>query len=80
MEPTCEVIGWLLEKGNRGQVLIRESNGAISLQPAHCDGSFGQFAIQTGAFRRGSPIIDPVTMETIGYEMEKITGPIGAVA
>ena len=78
MEPICEVIGWLLDEGTRAQVLIRENNGDISLQPAHMDSSFGQFAIQTGAFRRGSPIVDPVTMETIGYEMERISGPIAA--
>lgn len=80
MEATCEVIGWLLDEGSRGQVLIRERNGDISLQPAALDSSFGQFAIQTGSFRRGSPIIDPVTMETIGYEMEQIAVPMSAVA
>lgn len=80
MESTCEVIGWLLDEGTRGQVLIREHNGDISLQPASLDSAFGHFAVQTGAFRRGSPIVDPLTMETVGYEMERILGPIGAVA
>ncbi len=76
MAATCEVIGWLLEEGRQGQVLIREDSGAISLQPANLDSSFGQFAIQTGAFRRGSPIIDPETHETVGYEMERISGSL----
>ena len=80
MESTCEVIGWLLDEGARGQVLIRENNGDISLQSTAVDRAFGHFAVQTGAFRRGSPIIDPVTMETVGYEMERIMGPIAAVA
>ncbi|HEY6640806.1 hypothetical protein [Povalibacter sp.] len=77
MDSTCEVIGWLLDEGTRGQVMIRENNGEISLQP---DSSFGHVAIQTGSFRRGNPIVDPKTMETIGYEMEKIAGPFGAAA
>ena len=74
MESTCEVIGWLLDERNRGQVLVREHSGEISRQPAPAR-SFGDFAIQTGAFRRGSPILDPLTMETIGYEMEQIAHP-----
>ncbi|HMN46460.1 MAG TPA: hypothetical protein PKE27_17930 [Povalibacter sp.] len=73
MEPTCEVIGWLLDEGAGGQVLIRENNGDISSQAASPDSAFGHFAVQTGAFRRGNPIIDPRTMETVGYEMERIS-------
>ena len=75
----CEIIGWLLEGANKAQVLIRDENGCISLQTTDLDTSFGQYAIQTGAFRRGSPIIDPVTRETVGYEMEQISKPIAAL-
>lgn len=72
----CEVIGWLLDGVDKAQVLIREENGSIALQSTQLDSAFGQFAIQTGAFRRAQPIIDPLTRETLGYEMEQISRPL----
>ncbi|HKE92932.1 MAG TPA: hypothetical protein VKB34_01385 [Povalibacter sp.] len=80
MESKCEVIGWLLDDSDKAQVLIREKNGEISLQTADLDSTFGQYAIQTGAFRRGNPIVDPVTRETLGYEMERVANPLMALA
>jgi hypothetical protein len=71
METKCEVIGWLLED-DATCVLVREGNGAISLQ-TQPESTFGHDAIQTGRFRRGTPIIDPVTQEIIGYEMERLS-------
>lgn len=50
MGTTCEVIGWLLDS-DRAQVMVREANGAISLQTSGPD-SFSQRAIQTGRFNR----------------------------
>lgn len=80
MDRKCEVIGWLLDEHETAQVLIREKNGDISLQKADLESTFGQYAIQTGAFRRGNPIIDPVTRETLGYEMERVPNPLVALA
>jgi hypothetical protein len=80
MKATCEVIGWLFDEADKSQVLVREMNGAISLQTASLDSTFGQFAIQTGAFRRGNPIVDPSTLETLGYEMEWVSSPLAALA
>ncbi len=71
MGAICEVIGWLLED-DRSKVLIREENGAVSSQCADLQTTFGQQAIQTGAFRRGNPIIDPVTRKMVGYEMQQV--------
>jgi hypothetical protein len=76
MESTCEVVGWLLDDSEHTQVLIRETNGELSLQTADLGSTFGQRAVQTGAFRRGNPIIDPVTRQMIGYEMERIPKPL----
>lgn len=70
MNAHCEVVGWLLDS-DTAHVLVRE-NGRISAQVASARGSFGDCAIQTGAFRRGNPIVDPVTHETVGYEMEQL--------
>lgn len=80
METKCEVIGWLLVEADRAQVLVREENGHISLQTANPESTPGQYAIQTGSFRRGNPIIDPVTRETLGYEMERLSSPLAASA
>ena len=79
METTCEVIGWLLDEENRTQVLVREEDGQISLQTASLESTFGEDALQTGRFRRGNPIVDPVTHETLGYEMERISNPFIAI-
>jgi hypothetical protein len=75
MKTTCEVIGWLLDT-DKAQLLIREENGRISAQMATPGSELGPYAIQTGSFRRGNPIVDPVTRETLGYEMERIASPI----
>jgi hypothetical protein len=40
--------------------------------------TFEHQSIQTGSFRRGNPIVDPVTQETIGYEMERLPSAVAA--
>jgi hypothetical protein len=80
METKCEVIGWLLVDDDRAQVLVREEDGHLSQQAASPEATLGQHAIQTGVFRRGNPIVDPVTRETLGYEMEPVSSLITAVA
>lgn len=75
MNTHCEVVGWLLDT-DKARVLIRENNGRISAQAATPDGTFADCAIQTGAFRRGNPIVDPITQETVGYEMEQLPNPL----
>lgn len=74
MTAHCEVVGWLIDS-DIARVLVRE-NGRISAQKASTPGSFADCAIQTGAFRRGNPIVDPITRETIGYEMEELPSEI----
>lgn len=76
MKTKREVIGWLFVEVDRDHVLVREENGCISLQAAS-ESTFGQFAIQTGAFHR-HPIFDPVTSELVGYEMESV--PLASLA
>ncbi|HEX7012098.1 MAG TPA: hypothetical protein VF161_05105 [Steroidobacteraceae bacterium] len=71
MGTTCEVIGWLFVDSNEPRVLVREENGSVHLERTVLDAANPQ--IQTGRFRRGAPIIDPVTRETVGYEMEPVS-------
>jgi hypothetical protein len=77
MNMTSEVIGWL-HHAEQVQVLVRGENGRVSRQTADADDSFGHQAIQTGTFRRGTPIYDPVTRELVAYEMERL--PNGTLA
>jgi hypothetical protein len=77
MATKCEVVGWLFED-DAARVLVREENGHLSLQSVNAQSTFAHQAIQTGSFRRGSPIIDPVTHETVGYEMERMPSPLEA--
>lgn len=75
----CEVVGWLFLDSDKPQLIVREDNDA-SPQTVNLDAGFAHQAIQTGAFRRGNPIIDPVTQQTVGYEMESLTTPYTALA
>ncbi|MDY6944670.1 MAG: hypothetical protein SXG53_03035 [Pseudomonadota bacterium] len=77
MATKCEIVGWLfLDDGAR--VLVRDENGEVSEQGVGRPTAFAHSAIQTGSFRR-SPIIDPVTNETLGYDMEWLSTPYDAV-
>jgi hypothetical protein len=62
------------------QMLIRHADGQMSLQTVNPDSTLGQFAMTTGCFRNGTPIVDPVTRETLGYEMEMVASPFAAFA
>lgn len=76
MATKCEVFGWLLVD-DAARVLVREESGHISLQSAKPDASApGHWAIQTGSFRRGKQIVDPVTGQSLGYEMEWVASPL----
>lgn len=68
MDMKCEIVGWLL-LDDAVRVLVRDENGRVSPQGMSAEGTFAHQAIQTGSFRR-NPIIDPVTNETLGYDME----------
>lgn len=74
----CEVVGWLLVD-EATQVLVREQNGRVASQAVSPASTFSHQAIQTGSFRR-NPIVDPVTHETLGYEMERMPGPLDTLA
>jgi hypothetical protein len=73
MATKCEIVGWLfLDDGAR--VLVRDEHGQVSAQGVDPATAFAHTAIQTGSFRR-NPIIDPVTNETLGYDMEWLSTP-----
>ena len=69
------VIGWVFVDAEKPQLLVREDNGLACTQPVNFDNGFAHQAIQTGSFRRGNPIVDPQTQQTVGYEMEQLASP-----
>lgn len=74
MGTKCEVIGWLLDDNDQARVLVRDAIGRVSQRTADSDGGCARHAMQTGRFGRAHPIVDPVTHETLGYEMEHMAG------
>jgi hypothetical protein len=52
--------------------LVRDHEGRMSLHPFTKDMPFADQAMTTGCFRRGKAIIDPVSREVMGYEMEML--------
>lgn len=83
MNAQAEVIAMLMpdgESNSRTQLLIRNPDGQMSLETVNPDSTLSQFALSTGCFRQGTPIIDPVTRQVFGYEMEMIENPLAQLA
>ena len=57
---------------SRTTVLLRTADGQISLQSVSRDSALGREALRTGCFRRGKAIIDPISRQMLGYEMERV--------
>jgi hypothetical protein len=74
-----EVIGWVLEGDREEKVLVRDEDGQVLAQ-ANGASDFNAFSIQTGAFRRARRIVDPLTQELLGYEMDGLPSGMPALA
>lgn len=68
-----EVVGWVFEDPEHSGILVREANGQVRTQKANPGSANGELTIQTGAFRRGKRLIDAVTAEALGYEMQRMS-------
>jgi hypothetical protein len=80
MPTRSEVIGWVLEGDREEKVLVRDEDGHVLAQANDPASDFTAFAIQTGAFRRARRIIDPLTKELLGYEMDCLPSRAAALA
>lgn len=60
---------------NGATALVRDEHGRVSLQTITPDCSFMDQVMTTGCFRRGKPILDPVSRQVMGYEMEMVATP-----
>jgi hypothetical protein len=48
------------------------AEGAMAVRHLEADGNLMSRAMLTGRFNSGKPIVDPVTREVIGYEIEPL--------
>lgn len=53
--------------------LVRDAQGLMELHSLHADKSLLRRARLAGRFNCGKPIVDPLTREVIGYEIEPMT-------
>ena len=77
-----EVVALLLPEGEQGHLanpehpatlLVRKADGQFALEQIDARLAFARRAVNTGCFRKGRPIVDPVSREVMGYEMEEIS-------
>jgi hypothetical protein len=55
--------------------LVRRPDGQMALEPVGVDLLAARDGLKTGCFRKSRPIIDPVSREVMGYEMEMVDTP-----
>jgi|HigsolmetaAR202D_1030399.scaffolds.fasta_scaffold01056_11 hypothetical protein len=70
----CEVVGWLFEDAEKPQLLVRNELSKGDPHPVSLDSTVANQAIQTGSFLR-APVIDPVTRQMVGFELEPLPSP-----
>jgi hypothetical protein len=64
------------ESGARATVLLRDPEGRVAIETVQQDSPLGRFARLTGCFRRSRPIIDPISRQIMGYELEIVPSPV----
>lgn len=61
------------EDGERAAiVIVRGSDGQVSVRRMDASDASVRRAARTGCYRRGAPILDPVSRQVMGYEMEEV--------
>jgi len=53
-------------------LLVRHADGRMALEPARNSAAWAGQARQGSAVSRSKPILDPISREVVGYEMEMI--------
>ena len=61
------------ETGTReATVILRGADGQVCIRQMDAADVTVRRAARTGVFRRGKPILDPVSRQVMGYEMEEV--------
>jgi hypothetical protein len=66
------VAGYDEQGAERATVILRDSHGNVSMKQMAAADRMVRGAADTDRFRRGKPIIDPVSREVVGYELERV--------
>lgn len=53
-------------------LLVRHADGRMALEPARREAVWAEQTTATGCFSKRKPILDPVSREVMGYEMEML--------
>ena len=61
---------------SRATVLVREADGRMALETVAATSLRGHITKTLGCFRRRTPIIDPVSRQIMGYELEMVPSPM----
>lgn len=62
------------EDGERAAiVIVKGPDGQVSLRRMDTEDTAMRRAARSRYFRRGTPILDPVSRQIMGYEMEQVT-------
>jgi hypothetical protein len=83
MDDDAEVLAILIdesdESADSGNIdfaatscLLRDATGVMSIKPTRSSEALRLGLENSGVFRRGTPIVDPVSGDVIGYELEEI--------
>ena len=66
------VAGYDDEGTERATVILRDCHGNVSMKQMAAAERLVAGAADTDRFRRGKPIVDPVSREVVGYELERV--------
>jgi hypothetical protein len=66
------VAGYDDEGAERATVILRDSHGNVSMKQMAATSRLVQRAADADRFRRGKPIVDPISREIVGYELERV--------
>jgi len=77
-ETTVEVFAGPNSFAQGVTALLRDAEGKMSIEKVTTESAFMEQIMTTGCFRRGKAIVDPVSRQVMGYEMEMMAHPYDA--
>lgn len=66
------VAGYDDDGTERATVILRDAQGNVTMKQMNAHDGLAQRAANSDRFRRGKPIVDPVSREVVGYELERV--------
>lgn len=66
------VAGYDDNGAERATVVLRDAAGNVTMKQMSAQDGPSPRAANTDRFRRGRPIVDPVSREVVGYELERV--------